>query len=104
MAKIKNKYAKELMDFIREYQVITVAVAFVMGAATNNLVKSFIDGIFMPLLNPLLKTGDWKESILQIGAVKLQWGLFVSAFLNFIILGLVVFIIIKKLIKYEPKK
>jgi len=40
---------------------MTMAVAFVMGVATNELVKSFVDGIFMALLNPLLKT-DWKES------------------------------------------
>ena len=88
---VKNKFAREFRDFIREYRVITVAVAFLMGAATNELVKSFVDGIFMALLNPLLKT-DWKESVLEIGAVKLQWGLFVSALLNFIIIGLVVFI------------
>ena len=100
---VKSKFVKEFFDFITEYNVMTMAVAFVMGVATNELVKSFVDGIFMALLNPLLKT-DWKESVLEIGAVKLQWGLFVSALLNFVIIGLVVFIVIKKLMKYEPKK
>ncbi len=41
---------EDFRAFLKEYKVLTVAVAFVMGAAVNDLVKSFVNNIFMPLL------------------------------------------------------
>lgn len=108
--KLKNntahKFTREFMDFLKEYKIIGLAIAFVIGVAANQLVKSLVDNIVMPLIGPLIPGGEWKEAILTLGPFALSWGKFVSDLIYFIIVALVIFIIAKKLLKEEkvPKK
>jgi len=101
---VVQRFFDDFKDFIKEYGVISVAVAFVMGQATNELVKSFVNNIIMPFLNPIVKNGGWETAILHWGYIQISWGLFVAAALNFIIMALIVFIVIKKVMKREVKK
>ena len=89
--------------FLKEYKVLTVAVAFVMGAAVNDLVKSFVNNLFMPLLDPLIPDGTWETATWSIGSVNIGWGPFTASLLHFIILALVIFLLVKKIIN-RPKK
>jgi large conductance mechanosensitive channel len=94
-ASILNEFKK----FIEEYKVLGLAIAFVMGAAANTLVKSFVDNIIMPLINPFLTSGKWQTATFSIGSITIGWGAFLSAFLNFLIIALVIFIIVRKIFK-----
>ena len=49
-----KKMCKEFMDFLKEYKVIPLAVAFIMGAAATALVKSLVDNVIMPLITPFV--------------------------------------------------
>jgi len=96
---------KEFRVFLKEYKVLSVAVAFIMGAAINDLVKSFVNNIFMPLIDPLIPDGTWETATLKIGQINIRWGVFVGSLIHFIILAVVVFVIVKKLLpKKEEKK
>ncbi len=89
----------EFKDFIKEYKVIGLAVAFVMGLAVNDLVKSLVDNIIMPLISPLMASGTWQTATLVLGPVILGIGPFIAALINFLIMALVVFLIVKKVMK-----
>lgn len=89
----------EFKDFIKEYKVIGLAVAFVMGLAVNDLVKSLVDNIIMPLVSPLMASGTWQTATLVVGPVILGIGPFIAALINFLIMALVVFLIVKKVMK-----
>ena len=91
---------KEFAAFIKEYNIVGLAMAFVMGAASNSLVRSLVDNIVMPFVNPLTK-GQWQEAIIHLGPIELKWGAFTAELLNFVILAFVVFIIAKKILKEE---
>lgn len=91
----------EFKDFLREYKVMGLAIAIIMGLATNDLVKSLVDNIIMPIVNPFLPDGSWQTATFAIGPVAIGWGAFLASFINFLILALVVFIIAKKLLKEE---
>jgi len=65
---------KDFLAFIKEYNVVGIAIAFVMGAASNSLAKSLVDDIVMPLLNPLLSGIAWQEAVLQIWPHKSPLG------------------------------
>lgn len=93
--------SKDFFDFLKEYNVINLAIAFVMGAASNTLVKSLVNDIFMPLIDPLLSGISWRDAVLSLGPINLRWGSFLGELLNFLILALVIFIIVKKIIKYD---
>ncbi|MDD1724289.1 MAG: MscL family protein [Methanospirillum sp.] len=92
---------KEFLDFLKEYKVVSLAVAFIMGVAATALVKSFVDNLIMPWVAVLTPGGDWKEAVLVLGPVKLGIGPFAAECINFIIIALVVFLIAKHVMKEE---
>ena len=95
---------KEFRMFLKEYKVIGLAVAFVMGAATTNLVQSLVNNIIMPLINPLIPNGAWDSATLSIGAITLRWGVFLSALIHFVILSFIIFFVVKKVLDDKPAK
>lgn len=95
----KPKVFAEFLEFLKEYNIIALAVAFVMGSASTALVNSLVKDLVMPLLSPLLAGGAWKEATFNIGAVTVSYGSFLAELINFLILSIVVFIIVKMLLK-----
>ena|SRR3989338_7697435 len=95
---------KDFLAFLREYKIVTLAIAFVMGTAATALINSLVKDMVLPVLLPILSVGgSWKDATLTLGPVKLAYGSFLAELLNFLILALVVFFITKKLIKEEKK-
>lgn len=94
-------FIQEFMEFLKEYKVIGVAVAFIMAAASTSLVNSLVNDIIMPIITPFIPGGGWQDATLSIGPIVLRWGSFLAQVINFVILALVVFIIAKKLLKEE---
>ncbi|MCX8034558.1 MAG: MscL family protein [Thermodesulfovibrio sp.] len=92
---------REFLDFLKEYKVIALAVAFIMGAASTSLVKSLVDNIIMPLITPFIPAGSWKTATLSIGPIVINYGAFLGELINFIIIAFVVFMIAKKVMKAE---
>ncbi len=91
----------EFKEFLREYKVVGLAVAFIMGVATTALVKSLVDNIIMPFVNVLLPEGSWQTATLALGPVLIGWGPFLAELINFVIIAFVVFMIAKKVLKEE---
>jgi large conductance mechanosensitive channel len=100
----KVRVVNEFREFLKEYKVVSVAVAFVMGQAVNDLVKSFVTNIFMPLLSPLLPAGGWQEATWTWGKINLAWGSFLATAIHFIILAFIIFIVVKKLLAQDEAK
>jgi len=93
---------KDFKGFLQEYKVIGLAVAFVMGVATNELVKSISDNLIMPLADPFV-AGTWKTATLSLGPFVFGWGPVLAAAINFVLLAFIVFIVVDKVIKQEKK-
>ena len=92
---------KEFKEFLNEYKVLGVAVAFIMAVATTDLVKSLVANIIMPIITPFIPGGAWQTATFSIGPIVIGWGAFLSVLINFIILALVVFMIAKKMMKED---
>lgn len=95
---------KEFLEFIKEYNIVSLAVAFIMGAASNSLVRSLVNDIIMPLISPLLPGETWQEAVWTLGSIQIRWGSFLSELLHFLILAFIVFLIVKKLIRQFKKE
>lgn len=96
-----KKILKEFNDFLKEYKVLAMAIAFIMGVAITALVKSLVDNIIMPIITPFIPGGAWKEAIVSLGPIVLKVGAFAGELLNFIIIAFVVFMIAKMVMKEE---
>ena len=92
---------REFMDFLKEYNVITLAIAFIMGVAATALVTSFVNNIVMPLITPFIPGGAWEQAVVTLGPIVLKIGAFVGAVINFVVIALVIFLIAKFLLREE---
>ena len=104
MVEEKKGMVKEFMDFLMKYQVIGLAVAFIIGAAATKMVTACVADIIMPVIAVLIPGGDWRTQVLQLGPVKLLVGDFIGAIIDFVIIALVVFIVVKYMMKGDTSK
>lgn len=92
---------KEFRDFISRGNVIDLAVAVIIGGAFTGVVTSLTEDVFNPLIQ--IFTGAAAESgsvlVLKIGEATLNFSSFISAVINFFIVALVVFFIVKAMNK-----
>jgi large conductance mechanosensitive channel len=96
-----KKLMTEFKDFLKEYKVIGLAVAFIIGAAATTLVQALVKDIVMPLITPFIPNGEWQQAVFYIGPIAIAWGDFLFALINFIIIAFVVFLIAKFFFKEE---
>lgn len=96
-----GKLIKEFKEFLNEYKVVGLAVAFIMGVAITALVKSLVDNVIMPIITPFIPGGAWKTASFTLGKIVISWGAFAAELLNFIIIAFVVFMLAKIVLKEE---
>ncbi|MEL6354633.1 MAG: large conductance mechanosensitive channel protein MscL [Cyanobacteria bacterium J06627_28] len=90
-----SSFANDFKEFLLRGNVVDLAVAVIIGAAFGGVVTSFIEDIITPvLLNPALSAAG-VEDIANLSANGIKYGLFLSAVINFIVIGLVLFSIIR---------
>ena len=95
---------KEFKDFLIKGNVMDLAIAVVIGAAFSAIVSSLVDDVITPLLlTPALKAAHVENlDKLMWGAVK--YGNFLSAILKFLVIGLVLFGVVKTMNTMMTKK
>ena len=103
MEENKKSFLKEFAVFLKEYKVVSLAIAFIIGEASTGLVNSLVKDILLPLATPLMSAESWKEAVFTIGPVTLSYGSFLADLINFIILALIIFIVAKKVMKMEKE-
>lgn len=92
---------KEFKQFLMRGNVLDLAVAVVIGAAFTAIVNSMVKDIITPaILNPALKIAG-AENIAELSWGPLKYGSFLAALINFIIVGFVLFILIKLVAKAQ---
>jgi len=82
----------ELKAFLLRGDVLTLAVAFIIGGAFNKIVESLVGDIIMPIIGTIIGTPDF--SSIKIGET-IMIGTFINAIVNFLIVGTVLFFLIR---------
>lgn len=92
---------KEFVSFLKQYGVIGLAIAVIIGGKFNELLKSVVDGLLMPVVGALTPSGDWRQLVLAVGPVDIQLGLILGSIVDFVIVAGLVFLIAKKVLREE---
>jgi large conductance mechanosensitive channel len=87
--------------FLKNYGVIGLALAVIIGGKLNTLVTSVVDGLLMPLVGPLIPGGNWRAAIVAAGPFRFQPGIVLAALIDFLIVAWVVYAIAQRLLKEE---
>ncbi|MBQ7595152.1 MAG: large conductance mechanosensitive channel protein MscL [Clostridia bacterium] len=102
MAKDKG-FVAEFKKFIMRGNVIDLAVGVIIGGAFQAIVNSLVDDIIMPVISIFTKGISFEEWVLTVGGATIKYGNFISAILNFLIMALVIFLIVKSINKVNDK-
>jgi len=110
-----KKFASEFKEFISRGNVIDMAVGVVMGTAFTKIINSLVTNVIMPLIG--IVTGKVNLSALKwvitpasegVEELAMEYGLFLQAILDFLIVAFAIFIVIKMINtmreKLEKKK
>nr|WP_320161256.1 MscL family protein [uncultured Methanoregula sp.] len=97
-------FNQEFMEFLQKYQVIGLAVAFVIGTAATKLINSTVTDLIMPVIAIVTPSGNWQAAVLAIGPLKFMVGDYLSAIIDFVIIALVIFLTVKYIMKGDVSK
>ena len=108
---------KEFKEFALRGNLIDLAIGFIIGAAFSGLVQSLVNDIIMPIVGRITGGVDFSNLFIQLSGdpkptlalarqagATLAYGNFISLLINFIIVALVLFLIIKAVNKLAPQQ
>lgn len=113
-----KKFANEFKDFIAKGNVVDMAVGVIVGGAFGKIVTSLVEDIIMPPISKLLSGVDIQEMFFSLDGNKyatlqeardaaapiIAYGNFIQNIINFLIIALVIFIVIKQVAKVRPQE
>lgn len=95
---------KEFRDFINRGNVIDLAVAVILGAAFTAIVTSLVNDIIMPIIGAILGGIDFTSLAITVGDASITYGNFIQAVINFLLVALVVFLLVRSLNRMKRPK
>jgi large conductance mechanosensitive channel len=102
---------KEFKEFIMRGNVMELAIAFVIGMAFAKIVTSLVDDILMPPIGMLLGGIDFTSFVIilkqgtdEVAPVTINYGIFIQILIEFLIIALAIFFIIKGLNRLKRKR
>ena len=90
-----KKFLKEFKEFISRGNVMDMAVGIIIGGAFTSIVSSLVSDIINPILGLFGGMNFDQLKITLLGEATLYYGRFITAVINFLIMALVIFVIIK---------
>ena len=89
-----KKFLEEFKKFAMRGNVLDMAVGMVIGGAFTAIVNSLVNDIISPLVG-LFGNVDFSDKVLMIGDVALNYGSFLMAVINFLIVAFALFMVVK---------
>ena len=78
-------------------------MAVIIGAAFTAIVKSLVDDIIMPLIGIVLGGVDFTALVIQVGSATITYGNFIQAIINFVLIALVVFLLVRSINRMQER-
>jgi large conductance mechanosensitive channel len=107
---------KEFREFIARGNLVDMAVGIILGVAFGRVITSLVTDIVMPPIGLLIGRVDFANLFIRLagppvttvaaakeaGAVTVNYGVFLNALLDFIIVGFVVFLVVRQINRSRP--
>lgn len=105
------KLVDEFKAFIMRGNVVDMAVGVIIGGAFGKIVTSLVNDIFMPIIGMILGNVDFTSLEIKLGEpvegaeqAAIKYGMFIQEIVNFLIISLCIFMVIKLIAKMQKKK
>jgi large conductance mechanosensitive channel len=95
---------KEFLEFIKRGNVIDLAVAVILGVAFGAIVTSLVNDLIMPLIGIIIGGINFTALVLKVGTAELKYGNFLQALVNFLLVALTLFLVVKAMNAFKKKE
>ena len=92
---------REFWTFLKEYGVVGLAIAVIIGGKLNDLVGSLVNDVITPLLLRPALAAAGVDDIRKLSAGGVLYGKFMGATIDFLVVALLVFLFAKKVLREE---
>lgn len=99
-----KKVLKEFKEFIERGNVVDLAVGVVIGSAFGKIVTSIVEDLLMPIIGIIIGGYDFSNLAITVGDSKIMYGSFINNVINFFIIALCIFALVKFINKFTKKK
>ena len=90
-----KKFFAEFKEFAMRGNVMDMAVGVIIGGAFGKIITSLVDDVIMPIIGMILGGVDFTGLSVKIGEASINYGNFIQNIIDFIIVALCIFIMIK---------
>src|ERR1051325_535226 len=93
----------EFRGFLTKTNALALAVGVIIGAAVGSIVSALAADILMPIIGIVVPGWDWRDAKIALGPKSaILYGHFIGTIVDFIIISLVLFLIVRALVKPTP--
>ena len=95
---------KEFKDFISKGNIFDMAVGVIIGGAFGKIVTSLVNDIIMPLVGIIIGGHDFTGLVAKVGDAEIAYGTFIQNIVDFLIVALCIFVVVKAMAKFKKKE
>jgi large conductance mechanosensitive channel len=95
---------KEFKDFISKGNLVEIAVGLILALAFAGLVASFTENLISPIIGAIFGQPNFDRLVIEIGDAELRYGAFLTTLINFLIVGFVLFLVVRAYNRAFPKE
>lgn len=102
---------KEFKEFAMKGNVLDMAIGIIIGGAFGKIVSSLVTDIIMPPIGVLLGGVDFASLVITLKkttatapAVTINYGLFINTIIDFVIIALAIFLLVKQINRFKKKE
>ncbi len=95
---------KEFKEFISKGNIFDMAVGVIIGGAFGKIVTSLVNDIIMPLVGVIIGGHDFSGLVAKVGEAEIAYGAFIQNIVDFLIIALCIFAVVKAMAKFKKKE
>ena len=95
---------KEFKEFISKGNIFDMAVGVIIGGAFGKIVTSLVNDIIMPLVGIIIGGHDFTGLTVKVKDATISYGLFIQNVIDFLIVALCIFVVVKAMSKLKKKE
>lgn len=99
-----KSFIQEFKGFAMRGNVVDLAVAVVIGAAFGKIVSSLVDNVITPIIGLILGGVDFTGYAIKLGDASIMYGMFIQSIVDFVIVALVIFMVVKAMNNMKKKE
>ena len=96
-------FIKEFKEFAMKGNVMDMAVGVIIGGAFGKIVSSLVDDVLMPIIGMITGGVDFTQLAITVGEANIKYGTFLQNIIDFIIIALCIFCMIKSMNKMKKE-